>query len=89
LPSPGISGFQVTNLIHGPFCIVVTNPQSNDDADYPVVVAPEGGFKTKDEARGYIEKHFAHRKEPYLGLFFKVQQLSSGDDFIRFCSWES
>lgn len=87
MPS-NVSGFSVTDLIHGPFCLVVTDPRHADDAEYPMVVAPEGGFKTKDEARKYIEDHFAHRKEPYLGLFFKVQQISTGADFIRFCSWE-
>jgi len=78
----------VTDLIHGPFCLVVTDTKHTDDGEYPMVVAPEGGFQTKEEALRYVEQHFAHRKEPYLGLAFKVRQMTSTPDFIRYCSWE-
>lgn len=78
---------EVTDLIHGPFCIVVTDPGRPDDKDYPMVVAPEGGFKTTEEALQYIDR-FAKRKEPYLGMHFRIEQLCTPDSFIRYCSWE-
>lgn len=77
----------ITDYIHGPFCIVVNDLARPDDNDYPLVVSPEGGYKSKEEALQYIER-FAHRKEPYLGLHFRIEQLGTPDSFTRFCSWE-
>lgn len=78
----------VTDYLHGPFEIVVTDPSNPLDKTYPMVVAPDGGYPTKEAALEYIEKHFAHRKTPYLDLHFSVAQRSSEQSFIAYCSWE-
>jgi class 3 adenylate cyclase len=77
----------VTSFIHGPFMIVVTDPTNPKDDAYPQVVAPDGGYATKEAALDFIAQ-FATRKTPYLGLHFAVVQRSSENDFGRFCSWE-
>jgi len=78
----------VTGFIYGPFAIVVTNPLQPKDDAYPLIVCPEGGFQTADEALLYIEKNYANRKEPYLGLTFSVSPMWSQNNFDGFCSWE-
>lgn len=78
----------VTGFVDGPFLIVVTDPNNPLDECYPIVVAPEGGYKTKEEAILYIERNFAHRKVPYLALKFTVAPIRSEDSFGVFCSWE-
>jgi hypothetical protein len=78
----------VTGFIHGPFAVVVTNPVDPKDEAYPIVVCPKGGFETTGEAVKYIEKNYANRKEPYLGLTFAVAPLWSQNNFNGFCSWE-
>ena len=83
-----MSNVVVTDFIHGPFEIVVVDPNNPLDQAYPIVVAPEGGYTTKEAALQFIEEHFAHRKDPYLGLRFHVTQRSSEQSFIQFCSWE-
>jgi hypothetical protein len=77
----------VTDLIHGPFAVVVTDPQHPDDDQYPMVVSPLGGYATKEKALELVES-FANTKVPYLGLHFHVTQLSSPSSFVAFCSWE-
>jgi hypothetical protein len=79
---------RVTGFVHGPFAIVVTNPSNPQDNAYPIVVCPEGGFKTTGEAVLYIQKDYANRKEPYLGLTFAVAPMWLQNTFDGFCSWE-
>lgn len=81
------AAIEVTDLVEGPFVIVVTDPQQPQDRDYPIVVAPSGGFPDKEAALRYIET-YAGRKTPYLGLKFQVSPLRTQDSFNRFCSWE-
>jgi hypothetical protein len=78
----------VTCFEAGPFMIVVTDPAQPDDAAYPMVIAPEGGYATKEAAIAYIDRCFANRATPYLGLHFAVAQLDGERDFVQFCSWE-
>lgn len=42
----------VTNMVQGPFVLVVTWSIGTDppDHDFPMVVGPEGGFATKEAA---------------------------------------
>ena len=79
---------RVTDYVHGPFAIVVTDPARPDDADYPMIVAPEGGFATKEAAIDYLDKLVAKRKVPYLGLHYVITQVTSPSGFMRYCSWE-
>lgn len=71
----------------GPFVIVITDPSNPEDDAYPMVVSPSGGYPTKEAALAYIE-FFAQRKEPYLGLHFRVVALDTEESFAGFCSWE-
>ena len=77
----------ICDFIHGPFVIVITDPNNPSDAMYPIVVSPSGGYKTKEEALGYIEV-FAKREKPYLGLHFAIAQLQDEQSFGAYCSWE-
>ena len=77
----------VTDNERGPFVIIVTSFDDLKDPAYPMVIGPEGGYATKDEALEYIEA-FAKRKTPYLNQHFSVVLRVSGEDFGRFCSWE-
>jgi hypothetical protein len=78
----------VTGFLHGPFVIVVTNPSDPNDDAYPIVVCPDKGFETSGEAVKYIEKHYANRKKPYLGLNFAISPMWGQNTFGGFCSWE-
>jgi len=78
---------EVTNVFNGPFVIIVTDLEQPEDPDYPMVVAPPGGFPNKEEALRYIET-YAKRKVPYLGLKFRVTPLCTLESFHVFCSWE-
>ena len=81
---PGMSraGFK-----EGPFAVVVTNP-GEEDGVYPLIVAPDGGFASKDEAEAWIQGSYAERKEPFLGLHFAVTCVRTPGSFNQFCSWE-
>jgi hypothetical protein len=81
---PGVS---VTLFEKGPFTIVVTQPGFEQDEAFPMVVAPPGGFDTKEAALAYVDA-FAKRPEPYLGMHFNIVQLETPDAFGVFCSWE-
>ena len=85
--APANTPIEVTDFIEGPFVIVVTDPQQPGDRDYPMVIAPPGGFQDKETAVRFIET-FAARKTPYLGLKFQVSGLRTPDSFVRYCSWE-
>lgn len=77
----------ITDLIHGPFVIVVSSLEDPNDDAYPMVVSPPGGYPTKEAALEYIER-FGRRKTPYLGLHFAVVKIQREPDLIVFCSWE-
>lgn len=76
---------RVTEFIHGPFVIFVT---SDSDPSISQVVSPPGGFPSTGEALLYIEKGFANRLRPYLGLRFDIVQIVTPHEFNAFCSWE-
>jgi hypothetical protein len=78
----------VTTFVNGPFMIVATDPQGPSDGAYPMVVAPPGGYATKDAALAYIDRCFAKRATPYLGMHFAVVRLNTEREFVQFCSWE-
>lgn len=81
---PGISHVPFTE---GPFVVIVTDPSDPEDKDYPFVVAPDGGFPTREAAEQWVDL-YKGRKEPYVGLHFIVTVLRSQESFMRFCSWE-
>jgi hypothetical protein len=74
----------LTRLVHGPFCVVITDPE---DAGQMLVVQPRGGYPTKAEALQFAQQ-FAGRKRTYLGMHFRVEQLSTPAAFVQYCSWE-
>ena len=77
---------QVTEMVHGPFAILVD--QEGDD-DSPFLVVPESGsFATKAAAIDYLRSVIQGSPEPFLGgLKFKVLQLSTQASFKAWCSW--
>lgn len=79
-----------TNLIQGPFVIIVTDPRRPDDDVFQVIggFGPEDkSFATKEEAQSVIDE-YARRAEPYLGLDFRIAGLRDAASFKVFCSWE-
>jgi hypothetical protein len=76
---------RVTEFIHGPFVIYVS---SDSDSEITQVVSPPGGFPGTAEALTYIEREFANRKTPYLGMRFDIVQIVTPHEFNAFCSWE-
>ena len=79
---------RITSFLRGPYMIVVTDPQNPNDEAYPAVVAPEGGYETKEAAVEYIQQNYLNRKTPYLGLHFNVAPFRTETSFGHFCSWE-
>ena len=79
---------KVTELIHGPFVVIV----GFNDAAYigshegmPEVYAPDGGFKTKEEAKEWVEHWEA--QEDAKGMTFDIAGLRDLGSFKQFMSW--
>lgn len=74
----------VTDVIAGPFTIVVTDPACPGDDAYPITLGP---YETKAAALQFIDR-FRTRATPYMGLHFAVANHMSESGLVVFCSWE-
>lgn len=77
----------VTDFKNGPYTIIVTDYSGDGPKEaFPMLVVPNEPYKTREEARAFIDQ-FEKHDPPYLGLHFEVAPLRTEDSFGTFISW--